>query len=150
MPYIPPLAAAAALLASCALAQEACPNTKAVTISRTVEFHGAVECGAVRLNIGGATLSRANQGCPLLAILVPEHEVAEPQANRARTRAHVYAHVTTRIYHFACEQDWLLFLPWGSTCRLARDKAGAVLPRMTTLPCEPAESPAISKHERHA
>ncbi|MEC8252695.1 MAG: hypothetical protein VX044_05740 [Planctomycetota bacterium] len=150
MPDIPPLAAAAALLASCALAQDACPNTKAVTISRTVEFHGAVECGAVRLNIGGATLSRANQGCPLLAILVPEHEVAEPQTSRARTRTHVYAHVTTRIYHFACEQDWLLFLPWGSTCRLARDKAGAVLPRMTTLPCEPVEEAAVSKHERHA
>ena len=144
MPHIPPIAAAAALLAPFAPTQDGCPKTKAVTVPRAVEFHGAVKCGSVSLNIGGATVSGPSQGCPLLAVLVPEHECTENQASGARTYVQVYGQVTTRIYHFACERDWLLFLPWGSTCRLASDKAGAVLPRMTTVPCEPPERPGTN------
>lgn len=130
-------AATAAVFVHCATAQMACPKTKAQTVPRDVEFHGVAKCGAVSLTIGGATISGPNQGCPLLAILVPEHEVEEPQTNGAHTRTQLYAQVSTRIYHFACERDYLLFIPWDSSCRLVAEKAGAALPRMTTVPCEP-------------
>lgn len=130
-------AVCAALLVGVAAAQGSCPRTQAETVARTIEFHGVVQCGAVRFQVGGATFSGPNQGCPLLAVLVPEHEQEAPQTNGSQTRTQVYAQVTTRIYHFACEREWWLFIPWDSTCRLVNEHAGAVLPRMTTVPCDP-------------
>lgn len=132
------LAAAAALLAGSAPAQGSCPRTQAETVPRTVGFHGVVHCGAVSFQVGGATFSGPNQGCPLLAVLVPEHEREVPQTNGSQTRTSIYAQVATRVYHFACEREWLLFIPWDSTCRLVSENAGAVLPRMTTVPCAAA------------
>lgn len=128
--------AAAMLTVDAAAAQGNCPKSKAVTIPRNVEFHGVIKCGSVKLNVGGATFSGPAQGCPLLAILVPEHEVEAVQTNGERTQTRVYEQVTTWIHHYACERDWLLFIPWGSSCRLASTKAGAALPRMTTVPCQ--------------
>ena len=79
-------------------------------------------------------------GCPLLAVLVPEHELEEPQTNGSHTRTMVYGEATTRVYNFACEREWLLFIPWDSSCRLVAEKNGAALPRMTTIPCDPQGS----------
>jgi len=133
-------AAFAALFTGAADAQAPCPRTKAETVASTVEFHGVVPCGAVQFQVGSATFSGPNQGCPLLAVLVPEHERETPQTNGALTQAKVYAQVTTRVYHFACQREWLLFIPWDSTCGLVSESAGAVLPRMTTAPCSQAAS----------
>ena len=128
--------AIAAVLAHVAAAQTTCPKTRARTVPREVEFHGAAKCGAVSLTIGGATFTGPDQGCPLLAVLVPEHELEEPQTNGSHTRTMVYGEATTRVYNFACEREWLLFIPWDSSCRLVAEKNGAVLPRMTTIPCD--------------
>ena len=129
------VAAAAALFASAASGQGLCPQTKAVTVPRTIQFHGAVKCGSVRLNIGGTTFSSPGQGCPLLALLVPEHEVEAAQTNGQQTQAEVYAQVSTQIFHYECRREWLLFIPWGSSCRLKAARVGGVLPRMTTSSC---------------
>lgn len=137
--------ACAAVLVGVATAQGSCPRTKAQTVPRTVEFHGAVQCGAVSFQVGGATFQGPNQGCPLLAVLVPEHERESPQTNGSQTRAHIYAQVATRVYHFACEREWLLFIPWDSTCKLVSESSGAVLPRMTTRPCETAAATALTR-----
>lgn len=133
-------AAIAAVLVHGATAQTTCPKTRARTVPRDVEFHGAAKCGAVSLTIGGATFTGPDQGCPLLAVLVPEHELEEPQTNGSHTRTMVYGEATTRVYNFACEREWLLFIPWDSSCRLVAEKNGAVLPRMTTIPCDPQGS----------
>ena len=129
------VAAAAALFASAASGQGLCPQTKAVTVPRTIQFHGAVKCGSVRLNIGGTTFSSPGQGCPLLALLIPEHELEAPQTNGQQTQAEVYAQVSTQIFHYECRREWLLFIPWGSSCRLKAARVGGVLPRMTTSSC---------------
>lgn len=129
------VATLAALFANTATAQGNCPRTKAQTVPRDVQFYGVVKCGSVSLDIGGATFSGPNQGCPLLAVLVPQHEREVDQTNGANTQTRVYTQVSTRIYHFACDRDWLLFIPWDSTCRLVQEKAGSALPRMTTVPC---------------
>lgn len=129
------VAAAAALFASAASGQGLCPQTKAVTVPRTIQFHGAVKCGSVRLNIGGTTFSSPGQGCPLLALIVPEHEVEAAQTNGQQTQAEVYAQVSTQIFHYECRREWLLFIPWGSSCRLKAARVGGVLPRMTTSSC---------------
>ena len=131
------VAAAAALFASVAPGQGSCPQTKAVTVPRAIQFHGAVKCGSVRLNIGGTTFSSPGQGCPLLALLVPEHEVEAAQTNGQQTQAEVYAQVSTQIFHYECRREWLLFIPWGSSCRLKAARVGGVLPRMNTSPCSP-------------
>ena len=129
------VAAAAALFASAASGQGLCPQTKAVTVPRTIQFHGAVKCGSVRLNIGGTTFSSPGQGCPLLALIVPEHEVEAAHTNGQQTQAEVYAQVSTQIFHYECRREWLLFIPWGSSCRLKAARVGGVLPRMTTSSC---------------
>lgn len=136
------VAAAAALCVNIAAAQGSCPRTKAVTVSRDIQFHGAVKCGSVQLNIGGTTFSSPGQGCPLLALLVPEHEIEAPQTNGQQTEATVYAQVSTQILHYECHRDWLLFIPWGSSCRLKTARAGGVLPRMNTSACS-AVSPRL-------
>ena len=129
------VAAAAALFASVAPGQGSCPQNKAVTVPRAIQFHGAVKCGSVRLNIGGTTFSSPGQGCPLLALLIPEHELEAPQTNGQQTQAEVYAQVSTQIFHYECRREWLLFIPWGSSCRLKAARVGGVLPRMTTSSC---------------
>ena len=129
--------AAATLFASVAPGQGACPQTKAVTVPRAIQLHGTVKCGSVQLNIGGTTFSSPGQGCPLLALLIPEHELEAPQTNAQQTQAKVYAQVSTQIFHYECHRDWLLFIPWGSSCRLKAARVGGVLPRMNTSPCAP-------------
>jgi len=130
-------AALAATFANFAAAQTTCPKTKANTVPLDVQFFGMVKCGTVNITIGGATFSGPNQGCPLLAVRVPAHEVEVPQTNNSLTKTNVWAQVTTEVYHFTCKRDYLLFLPWDSTCTLERRAAGAVLPRMSTVPCDP-------------
>ena len=55
-------AAIAAVLVHGATAQTTCPKTRARTVPRDVEFHGAAKCGAVSLTIGGATFTGPDQG----------------------------------------------------------------------------------------
>ena len=131
------IAAALAWLAAPAASQDSCPRTKAQTIGYSVTFHGVIDCGSVRIRIGDTEFSGPNQGCPLLAVETPQHEREVAQTNGNRTMVDVYAQVAVRVHHYTCDQDWLLFIPWGSACALLRTTNGAALPRMTTVPCAP-------------
>jgi hypothetical protein len=129
--------ALAAMFANPVIAQDTCPKTKAQTVPLDVQFFGLVKCGSVSFTIGGTTFSGPNQGCPLLAVQVPTHEVEVPQTNGNRTKTRIWGQVATEVYHYVCERDYLLFVPWDSTCTLERRHAGAALPRMTTVACDP-------------
>lgn len=129
--------AVAALLLTGATAQDNCPKTKAQTIDRSLVFEGSMDCGGISITVAGTQLTSPTHGCPLLAVETPAHEREVPQKDGLRTYAKVWDRVSVRTFHFECDQDWLLFLPWGSSCRFTRVTIGGVLPRMTTVPCAP-------------
>lgn len=136
------IAALATMFTNALVAQDSCPMTKAQTVPLDVQFFGAVKCGSVQFTIGGATFSGPTQGCPLLAIHVPTHEIEVAQTNGTRTRTRIWNQVTTEVYNFVCEREYLLFVPWDSTCKLEGRHAGAPLARMTTVACEPPPNAA--------
>ena len=94
-------------------------------------------CNFTKLCNGEAAAPPRRRRGPASAAGAGAAAAVQRPGGAAHTRTQLYAQVSTRIYHFACERDYLLFIPWDSSCRLVAEKAGAALPRMTTVPCEP-------------
>ena len=140
MNHVMHASAALAALSATLPAQDSCPRTMVQNVAQRVDFYGAVECGAVSLTIGGATFSGPSQGCPLLAVLTPAHQLEVPQTNAARTQVVVHSQVAAHVYTYRCVREWFLFLPWDSSCGLVDDKVGAALALMSTAPCAPIQA----------
>ena len=126
-------AAAVVLVAASVLGQDACPRTRALHVPDSIRFNGAQNCGSISLNVGTLEVTSPGQGCPLLAIYLPQHEI-EVQSN-GETRTQVHARTSARVFHFHCTQEWFLFVPWGSGCAVNRVVNAGPLLRMTTVSC---------------
>lgn len=127
------VALAVTFFAAASTAQDGCPRTKAQHVPERFSFKGQQACPGITINVGGANVSTPGQNCPLLATHYPDHELEVPSGSE--TMVAVHAQAPTYIYHFACERDWFLVIPWGSTCQLSARFAGVPVLRMTTIPC---------------
>jgi len=130
---------AAALFAVAGTAQDNCPKTKAQHVPERFSFKGRQACPGISVNIGGASVATPGQQCPLVATYYPDHEIEVP--SNAETMVHVHATAPSYVYHFACVRDWLLIIPWGSTCQLSARYTNVPVLRMTTVPCAANTTP---------
>lgn len=129
------LASVAMLLAAAAVGQGGCPHKEAEHVPETFTFHGAQACAGATINIGGATIQTPGQACPVMGVYTPPNEHEVSAGKDKATRVQVVGQAPTRVYHFRCQTDWYLIVPWGSSCRVSTQLNGASVLRMITVPC---------------
>jgi hypothetical protein len=109
------LCAALALLLPATLMAQGCPHQVAKRVAESVTFHGAQNCGSVRVQIGGISLS-STTGCPLMAKYTPEHAVAEYAPNSETKVQDLGPAGPTTLITFRCESDYFLIFAISSSC----------------------------------
>lgn len=127
------VAIASTFLAAAGVAQGSCPKTKAQHVPERFSFKGQQSCPGINISIGGTSVTTPGQNCPLVGTYYPDHEIEV--ASDDNTMVTVHAQATSFVYHFACVSEWLLIIPWGSTCQLTARYNGVPVMRMTTIPC---------------
>lgn len=108
------MAATAAFSFASTLLAQGCPRTQAQEVPLNVQYGAPQNCGSVSYTFGGVNVSSGATGCPLFVLIVPAHQVAVPSDRK--TKAEVVGQVPVTIHYFTCAQDWLVIIPWGSTC----------------------------------
>jgi hypothetical protein len=108
------MAATAAFSFASTLLAQACPNLKAQDVPLSIQYGAPQNCGSVSYSFGGVNASSSMTCCPLFVLIVPPHQVAV--ASDRKTRTEVVGQAPVTIHYFTCEQDWLVIIPWGSSC----------------------------------
>lgn len=129
-----PLLAATLSLTAVATAQ-GCARERAKPVPADLTFHGLVDCGGVKFEGPGFQFQTGSQGCPLMAVYTPPHEVVEPATEDTETEP-TGQQAVVQLLFFRCERDYLLFFQIGSACVLDQARAGAVLQRLRTVGCQ--------------
>jgi hypothetical protein len=123
------------LFATATTAQGTCPNKQAKFVPETLAMHGELPCSGGTISFGGLTISSENIACPIFATHIMPHEIEVDALTE--TMVELTGTASSWIYYFACQQDWFLILPWGSSCVMKSRAAGASMPRYRTVPCGP-------------
>lgn len=129
------VALVAMLFAASVTGQSSCPHREAKHVPEKFTFHGTQACSGATFNVGGATITTPGQSCPVMATYSPANEFETPTGKDVLTKVQVVGHSATKVYHFSCQTDWYLIVPWGSSCRVATQMNGATLLRLITVPC---------------
>ncbi len=116
-----------------------CPKKQAKFVPERLTMHSKLPCSGTSISVGGVTLASSGAACPLLATHTMDHEIEVDSIHN--TMIEVTGQSATTIYHFECDQDWLLIIPWGSSCQLARTVVGPALVRYRTIPCATVITP---------
>jgi hypothetical protein len=120
-------------LAAGAVAQKPCPYTKADRIPASEQYGPAAACSGLSFSGHGFKLATAT-GCPLFVTLTPQHHDIVP--NSQATRAEKIGTREGRILYFRCQTDYVIIIPWGSSCVCDRDVAWGTYLVAATRPCE--------------
>lgn len=116
-----------------------CPKKQARHVAERVTPHGELPCTGGSISFGGLTVSTPSSACPIFATHQQQHEVEVDAPTQ--TMVEVVGQASTWIYYFACESDWLLIIPWGSSCAISRTVTGSDNPRFRTISCEAGINP---------
>jgi len=119
--------------AAAGTAQSSCPKTKTLHVPERFSWRGQQTCPGITFNLGGANVTTPSQNCPLVGTYYPDHEIEV--SSDANTKVTVHAQAPSYIFYFACVQDWLFIVPWGSVCNMTGRFNNTPVMRMTTIPC---------------
>jgi len=129
------VALAAMLFAAAVTGQSTCPHREAKHVPESFAFYGNQSCSGTTFSLGGATVTTPGQNCPVVATYSPPSEFESPTGKDVLTKVQVVAQAAVKVYHFSCQTDWYVIVPWGSSCRVTSQGNGATLLRLVTTPC---------------
>lgn len=123
------------LFAAATSAQGSCPKKQARHVPESLTMHGALPCSGGTISFGGVTISSSSSSCPIFATHTMPHEI-EVDAT-TETMVELTGQASVWIYFFQCQREWLIIVPWGSSCVMKSQNAGLDLQRYRTVPCKP-------------
>lgn len=123
------------LFAIATSAQGSCPKKQAQHVPETFTMHGELPCSGGTISFGGLTITSKSTACPVFATHTMPHEI-EASAT-TMTMVELTGQASVWVYYFECRQEWLVILPWGSSCVMKSQNAGSDLQRYRTVPCGP-------------
>lgn len=129
------LASLLAVSLAATAAAQGCPRQVAVTMPASVSFEGNQGCGSATFKVSNLTISTGANGCPLLAIYTPEHEVPRYDPTSETKVLDGGPGGEVLVINFVCATDYFLFVPLGTSCVIGKVVRGAVLKRLSTAAC---------------
>lgn len=133
------VATAALLCTSAAFAQN-CPRTKAAHINESITYGPSVRCSGLEIRWGGFVLNPGDDGCPVFARIVPEHDIEAPSELDTQcvvTQTNPTVHIT-----IDCVLKYLIIIPISSSCLVRSTQNTGTVQSLLTVGCPAKPVPA--------
>lgn len=120
------------LLSPFALAQ-GCTYQTTKTVRAQLTLTGNQSCSGATFTVAGVAFSTPQSGCPLLGMIVPEHEI--PETSAYETRIEKVGTVPCVAFDFLCKRDYFLFITINSSCVMNKRWNAGTVDRLKTVGC---------------